>query len=366
MKGCIEMSHRFFQSVIVQMKSAADRRFGVIDADGMLVASSELALMGSYMEWPEKQMSSAESETFCLGENTFRKIASRDSRTEYCIFVEGVDELARSLCIMASVAVSEAMLRYEEKYDKSTLVKNIITDNVLPSDIYTYAKELDFSEDTAHGVFLIRRAERTEGFLESVQALFPDKYHDYVLSMSETDVAVIKEVPANAESKDLQKIATFIEKSLSENSSVKMVIGIGAPVRHIHELADRYKETQMAIEIGNVFESEKTIINYESLGLGRLIYQLPTTLCEIFLSEMFKKNPIDSLDDETLSIIDKFFENNLNISETSRKLFVHRNTLVYRLGKIKKMTDLDLREFDQAIVFKVALMVKKYLDSKKA
>ncbi len=133
--------------------------------------------------------------------------------------------------------------------------------------------------------------------------------------------------------------------------------------KHLRELADRYKEAQIAIDVGKVFDTEKTIINYENLGIGRLIYQLPTTLCEMFLSEVFKKNPIDSLDPETLYTINKFFENNLNVSETSRKLFVHRNTLVYRLEKIKKLTRLDLREFDHAIVFKVALMVKKYLNS---
>lgn len=358
------MSYRFFQSVVVQMKSATDRSIGVIDSDGLIVASSELSLIGTHMNRPDGFVSDAENDTFVFEDRTFRKITSRDSRSEYDIYVTGTDDMAHSLCIMASVAVSEAMLRYEEKYDKSTLVKNIITDNILPSDIYAHARELDFSESTSRGVFLIRRVDRGEGLVEAVQAVFPDRHRDFVLFMSETDVVVIKEVPASAEAKDLQKIALTIENALSPQ--MKTVIGIGAPARYLRELADRYKETLMAIEIGSVFEPEKTIINYESLGLGRLIYQLPTTLCEMFLSEVFKKNPIDSLDEETLAIIDRFFENNLNISETSRKLFVHRNTLVYRLGKIKKLTGLDLREFDQAIVFKVALMVKKYLDSKKA
>ena len=154
-----------------------------------------------------------------------------------------------------------------------------------------------------------------------------------------------------------------MEEKLTEELGLKVVIGIGTPAKHIRELADRFKEAQVAIDIGKVFDSEKSIINYENLGIGRLIYQLPTTLCEMFLMEIFKKNPIESLDQETLYTINKFFENNLNVSETSRKLFVHRNTLVYRLEKIKKLTGLDLREFDHAIVFKVALMVKQYLNS---
>jgi len=151
---------------------------------------------------------------------------------------------------------------------------------------------------------------------------------------------------------------------VAEALGVSTVIGIGTVVSHLRELADAYKEAQTAIEVGKVFDTEKSIINYENLGIGRLIYQLPTTLCDIFLSEVFKKNSIDTLDQETLFTINKFFENNLNVSETSRKLFVHRNTLVYRLEKIKKLTGLDLRQFDHAIVFKVALMVRKYLSSR--
>jgi carbohydrate diacid regulator len=154
-----------------------------------------------------------------------------------------------------------------------------------------------------------------------------------------------------------------IENTISTELFIRTVIGIGSVAKHLRLLAEKYKEAQVAIEVGKVFDTEKTIISYENLGIGRIIYQLPTTLCEMFLSEVFKKNPIDSLDHETLYTIRKFFENNLNVSETSRKLFVHRNTLVYRLEKIKKLTGLDLREFDHAIVFKVALMVNKYLNS---
>ena len=163
---------------------------------------------------------------------------------------------------------------------------------------------------------------------------------------------------------ELIRVGRTIEERLKSELFVRTTIGIGTISEHLRELADSYKEAQVAIEVGKVFDTEKTVINYENLGIGRLIYQLPTTLCEIFLSEVFRKNSIESLDQETLFTINKFFENSLNVSETSRKLFVHRNTLVYRLEKIKKLTGLDLREFDDAIIFKVALMVKKYLASR--
>ena len=158
--------------------------------------------------------------------------------------------------------------------------------------------------------------------------------------------------------------AESIERAVHTELHVQTVIGIGTTANHLRELADRYKEAQVAIEVGKVFENEKPVIHYDNLGISRIIYQLPTTLCEMFLQEVFKKNPIDALDKETLFTINKFFENNLILSETARKLFVHRNTLVYRLEKIKKLTGLDLREFDDAITFKVALMVKKYLASR--
>ena len=180
----------------------------------------------------------------------------------------------------------------------------------------------------------------------------------------EDDIVLVQQLGENAELPDLEKTAALIEETLRANGESTVVVGIGTVATHLRDLAKSYKEAQMAIEVGKVFDTEKYIISYENLGIGRLIYQLPTTLCEMFLQEVFKKNPIDALDKETLFTINKFFENNLILSETARKLFVHRNTLVYRLEKIKKLTGLDLREFDDAITFKVALMVKKYLASR--
>ena len=193
--------------------------------------------------------------------------------------------------------------------------------------------------------------------------MFPDKQQDFVLSINETDIAVVKQLAPGTEKADLLQMAQSIEQTLRSELFVKTVIGISTVAGHLRELADAYKEAQVAIEVGKVFENEKPVIHYDNLGIGRIIYQLPTTLCEMFLSEAFKKNPIEALDEDTLDTINRFFENNLNVSETARKLYVHRNTLVYRLEKVKKITGLDLREFEDAILFKVAVMVKQYLDS---
>ena len=291
-------------------------------------------------------------------------LSSDRGQLVYAAFVEGTDSVAKTICAISAVAFDEALVNYEEKHNRAAFVKNIISDNILPGDVYVRAKELHFITDEPRTVFLIRQTENPDVAAgELISRQFPDRQHDFVLNINENDIVVVKSLQPDTEKEEIHAIAEKIEKTLYEQLGIRCVIGISTEARHLRELADRYKEAQVAIDVGRVFENDKTIIHYESLGLGRIIYQLPTTLCEMFLNEVFKKNPIETLDDDTLETINRFFENNLNVSETSRKLYVHRNTLVYRLEKIKKITGLDLREFDHAIVFKVAMMVKQYLDS---
>lgn len=346
------------------MKDATERTIGVVDNQGFVVACSELSMIGSYLDDMQGITSDVPEQIFTTSFRTYKLLGGLDSQFDYAVFVEGHDSTARCVCILASVAMSEAKTSYEEKHDKATFIKNIISDNILPGDVYVRAKELHFNADVARAVFLVRQIGKSDvTAIDVLQNLFPNRQKDFVLSITESDLVLIKEMNPGFEPDELYAVADSIDKAMQRELGVKTVIGIGTPARHLRELADRYKEAQVAIDVGKVFDDDKSIINYENLGLGRIIYQLPTTLCEMFLSEVFKKNPIESLDQETLYTINKFFENNLNVSETSRKLFVHRNTLVYRLEKIKKLTGLDLREFDHAIIFKVALMVKKYLNS---
>ena len=297
---------------------------------------------------------------------TFKALPGWGSHFDYAVFASGDDSVGRTVCAMACVALNSAKAYYEEKHDKGSFIKNIISDNILISDIYMRAKELHVPVEVTRGVFVIRPIdERLETVpMDVIQGLFPDRQNDFVLSVGEADVALIHQLPDNADGHDLDKVAQQIGDALKVDGESAAFVGVGTVATHLRDLAKSYKEAQIAIEVGKVFDTERYIVNYENLGIGRLIYQLPTTLCEMFLQEVFKKNPIDALDQETLFTIYKFFENNLNVSETARKLFVHRNTLVYRLEKIKKLTGLDLREFDDAITFKVALMVKKYLTSR--
>ena len=359
------MSNSVFQSVIVQLKEISDRTFGVIDTEGCVVSCTDVSLLGE--RWPDAalKVGNGSEAVVTFAQKCFKAIVGNSNYFEYAVFCSGDDEIAKGFCQMAYIALNDAKTFYEEKHDRGTFVKNIIMDNILPGDIYIRAKELHFATDAARAVFLIRQVGHSDvATVDVLSGMFPDKLQDFVLSINEMDIAVVKQISGATTSEALEKMAQSIEDTLKNELRIKTVIGIGTIADHLRELADSYKEAQTAIEVGKVFDTEKSIMHYENLGIGRLIYQLPTTLCEIFLSEVFKKNSIDSLDQETLFTINKFFENNLNVSETSRKLFVHRNTLVYRLEKIKKLTGLDLRQFDHAIVFKVALMVRKYLTSR--
>lgn len=356
------MSNRLFQGIVHQLTDSIDRTIGVIDESGTIISCSELGKIGEVLSTEVTAVFSG-TEVISVDGYSYKPFGAR-MYPEYAVFVSGDDDLALKYLSMLAVTLSSIKQYYDEKYDRANFIKNVILDNILPGDIYLKARELHFNNDVSRVVILIRITEHIDiSAYDIIQNLFPDKTKDFVINLNETDIALIKEVKPNIDTKDLEKLARSIADGLGTEFYSHVLVGIGTTVEGIKDLARSFREAQVSLEVGKVFDTEKSIVSYDNLGIARLIYQLPTTLCDMFLKEVFKRGSIDNLDQETLFTIQKFFENNLNVSETSRKLFVHRNTLVYRLEKIKKLTGLDLREFDDAIVFKVALMVKKYLDS---
>lgn len=354
------MSNRLFQGVIHQMRDTIDRTIGVIDETSVVIACSELGKIGEVNEHITSDMLTS-SAPFVLNGYTYKSFGNKP-RGEYAVFIAGNDFAAQKYAAILAISLGSIKQYYDEKYDRGNFIKNVILDNILPGDIYLKSRELRFNADVTRVCMLIKISSKTDiSAYDVIQNLFPDKNKDFVININETDIALVKEIKNDIDSKDLEKLASSIVDTLSGEFYTHCVIGIGTPVVGIKDLARSFKEAQVALEVGKVFDTERTIVSYDNLGIARLVYQLPTTLCDMFLKEVFKRGSIESLDQETLFTIQRFFENNLNVSETSRKLFVHRNTLVYRLEKIKKLTGLDLREFEDAIVFKVALMVKKYL-----
>ena len=344
------------------MREAIDRTVGIVDKNLVITACSELGMIGNSVDLAGFD-TRVKAEPFTHDGFTYKPFGS-DGKPEYLMFVEGTDDEAVKFVSLMAVSLVNLKHYYDEKYDRANFVKNVILDNILSTDIFVKARELHFNTDVSHVVLLVKLITKNDvSVFDVIQNLIPDKQKDFVINISQTEIAIVKEIKNDISTKDLENLARSIVDTLSSEFYLHAVVSIGTVVEGVKELARSFQEAQVALEVGKVFDTEKSIISYDNLGIARLIYQLPTTLCETFLREVFKRGSIESLDQETLFTIQKFFENNLNVSETSRKLFVHRNTLVYRLEKIRKLTGLDLREFEHAIVFKIALMVKKYLSA---
>ncbi|MBQ8842348.1 MAG: PucR family transcriptional regulator, partial [Ruminiclostridium sp.] len=309
------MSNRLFQGVVHQMRDTIGRVIGVIDENATVVACSELSRIGTSNDFFSIEL--GESHDIFIRDGYTYKPFGVHVKPDYAVFVEGTDEIAGKYASILAISLSSIKQYYDEKYDRNNFIKNIILDNVLPGDISIKSRELHFNADISRVVFLINIVSTNDvSAYDVIQNLFPDKNKDFVFNITETDIVLVKEIKNNIDVKDLEKLARSISDTLQTEFFTRVNVGIGTPVMGVKDLARSFKEAQIAIEVGKVFDTEKNIISYDNLGIARLIYHLPTTLCETFLKEVFKKGSIDSLDHETLFTIQRFFENNLNVSET--------------------------------------------------
>ena len=262
---------------------------------------------------------------------------------------------------IASFQIQNLLVAYKERFDKDNFIKNLLLDNLLLVDIYNRAKKLHIDIEVRRVVFIVETNREKDGNeLEKIRGLFGGKSKDFVTAVDEKNIIVVKELSDNESYDDLKKTAEVI-LNLFRSDSSGVHISYGTVVNELKEVSKSYKEARMALDVGKIFFEEQNIIAYSQLGIGRLIYQLPIPLCKMFIKEIFDGRSPDDFDEEILTTINKFFENSLNVSETSRQLYIHRNTLVYRLDKLQKSTGLDLRVFEDAITFKIALMVVKYM-----
>ena len=285
-----------------------------------------------------------------------------DSRLEYVLIVNGGSEDVYMIGKIAAFQIQNLLVAYKERFDKDNFIKNLLLDNLLLVDIYNRAKKLHIETDVRRIVFIIEtKHEKDNSALETVRTLFATKTKDFITAVDEKNIIIVKEVKPNESYKELEQTAYVVLDTLNTEAMSKVHIAYGTIVNSIKEVSRSYKEAKMALDVGKIFYSDRNVVAYSNLGIGRLIYQLPIPLCKMFIKEIFGGKSPDEFDEETLSTINKFFENSLNVSETSRQLFIHRNTLVYRLDKIQKSTGLDLRIFEDAITFKIALMVVKYM-----
>ncbi|MBO5292344.1 MAG: helix-turn-helix domain-containing protein [Lachnospiraceae bacterium] len=353
------ISNQILQTTIDGLKSIARVELCVVDVDGKIAASTSEELGSAVDMAMEFAASPADSQE--IQGDQFFKIFD-EQQLEYILIVCGASDDLYMVGKMSAFQIQNLLVAYKERFDKDNFIKNLLLDNLLLVDIYSRAKKLHIPTDARRVVMIVEaESNKDSNVLEIIRESAGASSKDFVTAVDENNVIVVKELAENDDNRDIDRAAKVIENVLAKEGIRNIHISYGTIVNEIKEVSRSYKEAKMALDVGKIFFDERDIIAYSELGIGRLIYQLPIPLCKMFIREIFGGKSPDDFDEETLTTIYKFFENSLNVSETSRQLFIHRNTLVYRLDKLQKSTGLDLRVFEDAITFKIALMVVKYM-----
>ncbi|MCD7764136.1 MAG: helix-turn-helix domain-containing protein [Lachnospiraceae bacterium] len=354
------ISNQVLQNTLDGLKAISRVDLCVLDTEGVILATTFPEAENFHDSVISFAGSPADSQT--VSGCQFFKVFD-DHQLEYILLSNGNSDDVHMVGRMAAFQIQSLLVAYKERFDKDNFIKNLLLDNLLLVDIYNRAKKLHIDTEARRVVFIVETDhEKETGALESVRALFGARSGDFITAVDEKSIIVVKELGEQDGYEDMDRTAEMILDALGEEKKRDALIAYGTIVGEIKEVSRSYKEARMALNVGKIFFEERKVIAYSSLGIGRLIYQLPIPLCKMFIKEIFDGKSPDDFDDETLTTINKFFENSLNVSETSRQLYIHRNTLVYRLDKLQKQTGLDLRIFEDAITFKIALMVVKYMN----
>ena len=350
---------QIIQTSIDELKTITKTDLYVFELSGALVAGTaeitdlDRSLISDFAKSP------ADSQV--IGKHHLLKIYD-EGELLYVLVAVGLTDDVYMVGKVAVCQIQNLVIAYKERIDRNSFFQNLILDNMLLVDVYNRAKKLRIEVSSPRVVYLVEtRGEKDGIVMELLKGMFTSQAGDYVTAVDENNAIVIKSVEPNMSGSDLEAIAETIVDMVSAEAMIGVRVALGTLVTEIKDISKSYKEAKMAMEVGKIFYAEKTVAAYHSLGIGRLIYQLPVNLCKIFIEEIFGDNIPTELDDETLNTLNKFFENNLNVSETARQLYVHRNTLVYRIERIQESTGLNLRSFDDALTFKIALMVANYM-----
>ena len=353
------ISNQILQNTIEGLKGITRIDFCVMDTDGKSLAST-FSEQENYVEEVISFVESPADSQVVQGYQFFKIFD--EHQLEYILLANGGSDDVYMVGKIAAFQIQNLLVAYKERFDKDNFIKNLLLDNLLLVDIYNRAKKLHVEVSCPRAVYLIETKDEKDGIVSEVlKGMFSPQSGDYVTAVDESSLILIKSVESTTTPETLHELAETIVAMMNAEALLDVKVAYGTVVQELKDVSKSYKEAKMALDVGKIFYAEKKVIAYSTLGIGRLIYQLPLPLCRMFIKEIFDGKSPDEFDEETLSTINKFFENSLNVSETSRQLYIHRNTLVYRLDKLQKSTGLDLRIFDDAITFKIALMVVKYM-----
>ena len=353
------ISNQILQNTVEGLKQISRVELGIIDTEGNVLAAT-FPEAGDFSE-PARIFANSPADSQEVQGYQFFKVYD-ETQLEYILLASGSTDDTYMIGKMAAFQIQGLLVAYKERFDKDNFIKNLLLYNLLLIDIYNIAKKLHINTDSRRVVFILEtNHEKDTVSMESIRTNLGNRSGDFITAVDEKSIIVVKELEESDGNEELEQTAHMIIGSLEPELREIAHVAYGTVVNEIKEVSRSYKEARMALDVGKIFFDERNVIAYSSLGIGRLIYQLPIPLCKMFIKEIFGGKSTDDFDEETLTTINKFFENSLNVSETSRQLYIHRNTLVYRLDKLQKSTGLDLRVFEDAITFKIALMVVKYM-----
>jgi carbohydrate diacid regulator len=354
------ISNQVIQTSIDELKAITKVDLGVIDMDGITVASTfdtsgiSHALVESFVQSP--------ADSQIVKDYNMLKVLEEDE-VIYVLIAKGTGSDAYTIGKVAVSQLQNLVIAYKEHYDKNNFFQNLLLDNLLLVDIYNKAKKLRIESVKPRVVFLVEAQNDKDNIaMELLKNLFEDQEGTYITAVEQKNIIIIKDVSTLTAYSEVEQSAQVIVDMLNSEAMLIAKVAYGTIVPELKEVSKSYKEAKMALDVGKIFYMEKPITAYNTLGIGRLIYQLPVNLCRMYIQEIFGDTLPEELDDEMLMTVQKFFDNNLNVSETSRQLYVHRNTLVYRIEKLHQATGLDVRKFDDALTFKIALMVVNYMN----
>ena len=247
---------------------------------------------------------------------------------------------------------------WKEKYDRTNFLRNLLYGKVSEADLYAAASRFHIAENGRRLLYVVElKSELAEDAERILKQMLVSRPGDQVAVLDERRMILIKGISPKEREEELLATAHTMVDMLNMEAMISARVGYGSPIDNLRQLPEAFQNALLALEIGRIFYSSDPVVRYDKLGIGRLIHALPARSCRLFLREVFGDGSPDDFDEETRGIIEAFFDNNLNISETARQLYVHRNTLVYRLEKLHMSTGLDLRNFDDAVVLKLAMMI---------
>lgn len=360
-KEALQMAYnQMLQSTIEGVKSIARTDLCLMDTEGNVIAATN----EDAQQYKESVLAFVDSPAEIQVVQGYQYFKIMDGTSvEYVMLIHGDGDDIYTIGKLVAFQIQNLLSAYKEKYDKENFIKNVLLDNMLLVDIYNKAKKLHIEAEARRLVFVIEtNKHRDSNAMEVMKSLFTGRHGAYITAVDEENIILVKELEKRDTYEEMHQLAKTIVDLLNTEAMINAKIAYGTIVQNIKDISRSYNEAKMAMDVGKIFYDEKSVIAYNKLGIGRLIYQLPIPLCKMFMDEVFPGTTPDEFDEETLLTIRKFFDNSLNVSETARQLYIHRNTLVYRLDKVNKATGLDLRVFEDAITFEIALMVVRYMN----